>query len=67
MDLLNQLQQLLLLGFAVIFRYMRDLWDWWLTQILAVPWDRVGDLPGSKVLLLLASAGIVVYFLFRGR
>ena len=44
---------------------MRDFWQWWLTQILAVPWGRVGDLPGSKVLLLLASTSIVAYFLFR--
>ena len=36
-----------------------------LAQILSVPWGRVGELPGSKVLLLIASAGIVAYFLFR--
>jgi hypothetical protein len=33
--------------------------------VLAVPWGRVGDLPGPKVLLLIAIAGIVAYFLFR--
>ena len=36
-----------------------------LAQVLSVPWGRVGELPGSKVLLLIASAGIVAYFLFR--
>ena len=33
--------------------------------MLSVPWGRVGELPGSKILLLIATAGIVAYFLFR--
>ena len=65
MEFLNQFQQLLYAVFGATFGFMRDLWQWWLTQILAVPWSRVSDLPGSKVLLLIASTGIVAYFLFR--
>lgn len=65
MEIFNQSQHLLYAVFTAIFSFMHDFWQWWLTQILAVPWGRVGDLPGSKILLLLASAGIVVYFLFR--
>ena len=65
MELINQLQPLLYALFAAILSYMREAWQWWLAQILSVPWGRVGELPGSKVLLLIASAGIVAYFLFR--
>ncbi len=65
MEFYNQFQQLLYAVFAAIFGFMRDFWQWWLTQILAVPWGRIGDLPGSKVLLLIASSSIVAYFLFR--
>ncbi len=65
MDVLNQLQQLPQQAFGGLAKSMRDVWDWCLTQVLAVPWDRIGDLPGSKVLLLIASAGIVAFFLYR--
>jgi ribose/xylose/arabinose/galactoside ABC-type transport system permease subunit len=65
MDILTQVQQALQLAFAGLFRCIQDVWQWCLNQILAVPWDKVGDLPGSKVLLLVASAGLVAYFLFR--
>ena len=65
MEFLNHLQQLLYALFTPLFSYMRDAFQWWLAQVLAVPWGRVGDLPGPKVLLLIASAGIVAYFLFR--
>ena len=65
MEFINQLQPLLYGLFATILSYMREAWLWWLGQVLSVPWGRVGELPGSKVLLLMASAGIVAYFLFR--
>jgi hypothetical protein len=65
MELINQLQPLLYALFAAIFVYVREAWQWWLGQVLSVPWGRIGELPGSKVLLLTASTGIVVYFLFR--
>lgn len=51
--------------FANVFKFLNDLWQWCISQILAVPWERIGDLPGSKVLLLLAGAGAVVYFLSK--
>ncbi len=65
MDFLNQVQHLLYGVFAAIFGFIRDFWQWWLAQIMAVPWSRVADLPSSKVLLLIASTGIVAYFLYR--
>jgi hypothetical protein len=65
MEFLNHFQQLLYAVFTALFSYMGDAFQWWLTQVLAVPWGRVGDLPGPKVLLLIASAGIVGYFLYR--
>ena len=65
MEFINQLQPLLYGLLAAIFSYVREAWQWWLGQVLSVPWGRVGELPGSKVLLLIASAGIVAYFLFR--
>ena len=65
MELLNHFQQLLYALLTPLFSYMRDAFQWWLAQVLAVPWGRVGDLPGPKILLLIATAGIVAYFLFR--
>ena len=65
MELFGHLQALLYALFVAIFIYMREAWQWWLGQVLSVPWGRVGELPGSKVVLLIASAGIVAYFLFR--
>jgi hypothetical protein len=65
MDTLTQLQQALQQALSGLLKYLHDVWQWSLNQVLAVPWDRIGDLPGSKVLLLVASGGIVVYFLFR--
>jgi hypothetical protein len=58
------LQRLLEQALGSLARYLRDIWDWSVTQVAAVPWERVGDLPGSKVLLLIACAGIVIYYLF---
>ena len=65
MEFLNHFQQLLYALFTPLFSYMRDAFQWWLAQVLAVPWGRVGDLPGPKILLLIATAGVVAYFLFR--
>ena len=65
MEFLNHFQQLLYAVFTALFSYMRDAFQWWLTQVLAVPWGRIADLPGPKILLLIGSTGIVAYFLFR--
>jgi hypothetical protein len=59
------LQRLLEQALGGLLRYVREVWDWSVEQIVAVPWERIGDLPGSKVLLLIACAGIVGYFLLR--
>ena len=66
MELLNHFQQLLYALFTPLFSYMRDAFQWWLAQVLAVPWGRIGDLPGPKILLLIATAGIVEGFLGAG-
>ncbi len=65
MQPLNSLLQLLSTAFAAAFSYVRDAFQWWLAQVLAIPWGHLGDLPGSKVLLLIAIVGVVGYFLFR--
>ena len=65
MELLNHFQQLLYALFTPLFSYMRDAFQWWLAQVLAGPWGRIGDLPGPKILLLIATASIVAYFLYR--
>ncbi len=65
MEFLNHFQQLLYAVFTALFSYMRDAFQWWLSQVLAVPWARITDLPGPKVLLLIAIVGIVAYFLYR--
>ena len=65
MEFANHLLQLMYAVYTAIFSYMREAFQWWLAQVLAVPWGHVGDLPGSKVLLLIAIGSVVVYFLFR--
>jgi hypothetical protein len=65
MELLELLQHNLQIVFANAFKYLHDLWQWCIAQILAVPWERIGELPGSKVLLLVAGAGVVGYFLSK--
>ncbi len=65
MERLDPLPHNLQIVFANLFKYFNDLWQWSIAQILDVPWGRMGDLPGSKVLLLLAGAGAVVYFLSK--
>jgi hypothetical protein len=61
----TQVRRLLEQALGVLLRYARDVCEWSVAQVAAVPWERVGDMPGSKVLLLTASAGVVAYFLFR--
>ncbi len=65
MDVANQLQQLLTQGLAAVFKFVQAIWQWCATQITDVPWSRVGDMPGSKVMLLIACVAIVAYFLSR--
>lgn len=65
MQFLNQLLQFLQQGLAAIFRFVQTIWTWSVNQILAVPWDRLSDLPFWKVVLLILVAGVVIYFLYR--
>jgi hypothetical protein len=65
MEFLDPLPQNLQIVFANLLKYLDDLSQWCVAQILAVPWERMGDLPGSKVLLLLSGAAVVAYFLSK--
>ncbi len=65
MQFLNQLLQLLQQGLAAIFRFIQTIWQWSVTQILAVPWYRLGDLPWWKVAVLVLGGAVVVYLLYR--
>lgn len=65
MQFIAQLLQFLQQGIATIFRFVQAIWAWSVKQIMDVPWDRLGDLPFWKVLLLISVGGAVVYFLYR--
>ncbi len=65
MQFLNQLLQFLQQGLAAIFRFVQTIWQWSVTQILAVPWERIGDLPIWKIALLVVIGAAVIYFLYR--
>ena len=65
MALLDQLEHWLLAVFAAVCSPLREIWVWWLGQVLAVPWQRAGEFSWPKILLLLASIAIVIFLLFR--
>jgi hypothetical protein len=65
MQFLNQLLQLLQQGLAAIFRFIGLIWQWTITQISAVPWNRLNDLPTLKVVLLIIIGVVVIYLLYR--
>ena len=65
MQFLDQLLQFLRQGIAAIFSFVEAIWRWSVQQILAVPWDTLGQLPLWKVLLLIVTAGAVIYLLYR--
>jgi hypothetical protein len=65
MQFLNQLLQLLQQGLAAIFRFIGSIWQWTITQVSAVPWDRLNQLSPLKVILLVIIGIAVVYLLYR--
>ncbi len=65
MQFLNQLLQLLQQGLATIFRFIGMIWQWTITQISAVPWDRLDQLSLLKAILLIVIGIGVVYLLYR--
>ncbi len=65
MQLVNQLLQVLQQGIAAIFRFIETIWRWSVTQISAVPWDRLGGLPWYKVVILVICGAAVVFLLYR--
>ncbi len=65
MQFIDQLLQFLRQGLAAIFRFIELIWRWSIEQILGVPWDALGNLPLWKQLLLVLTAGAVIYLLYR--
>lgn len=65
MELVDQLLQFVRQGLAAVFRFIEIVWRWSVEQILSVPWDALGDLPLWKQLLLVLTAGAVIYLLYR--
>jgi hypothetical protein len=65
MQIVNQILQFLQQGLGAVFRLIEVVWRWSVTQIMAVPWGRLGDLPLYKVAILAITGGVVVYLLYR--
>lgn len=65
MQFLNQLLQLLQQGLAAIFRFIGLIWQWTISQITAVPWDRLDQLSLLKTILLVIIGIGVAYLLYR--
>ena len=65
MQFINQLLQLLQQGLAMVFRFIAQIWQWTITQISAVPWNRLDQLSLLKVILIALIAAAVVYLLYR--
>jgi type VI protein secretion system component VasF len=65
MQFVNQLLQFLQQGLAAIFHFIEIIWQWSVTQISAVPWNQLGDLPWWKVFILVVAGIVVAYLLYR--
>jgi hypothetical protein len=65
MQFLNQLLQLLQQGLATIFRFIGMVWQWTITQITAIHWDRLDQLSLPKAILLIIVGLGVAYLLYR--
>jgi hypothetical protein len=65
MQFVNQLLQLLQQGLSTVFHFIGMAWQWTITQISAVPWNRLDQLSILKILVLVLIAGGVGYLLYR--
>ena len=65
MQIINQLLQFLKQGISAVFNFIQTIWQWSTTQILAVPWQQLGNLPWWKVVILAVTGVVVVYLLYR--
>jgi len=65
MQFINQLLQFLQQGLAMIFRFIAQICQWTITQVSAVPWNRLDQLSLLKVILLVLIGAAVVYLLYR--
>ncbi len=65
MQFLDQLLAFLRQGLAAIFRFVEIIWRWSVDQIFSVPWNALADLELWKQLLLVVTAGVVIYFLYK--
>jgi hypothetical protein len=65
MQIINQLLQFLRHAISAIVTFIQTIWQWSVTQILAVPWHQLGNLPWWKVIILVATGVVVFYLLYR--
>ena len=65
MQIVNQLLQFLKQAISAIFNFIQTIWQWSVTQILAVPWQQLGTLPWWKVIILVVTGVVVFYLLYR--
>jgi hypothetical protein len=65
MQLVNQVLSLLQQGLAAVFRFIEFVWRWSVAQIVAVPWDRLSEMPWYKVVIVAICGGAVAFFLYR--
>lgn len=65
MQFIDQLLAFLRQGLAAIFRFVELIWRWSVDQILSVPWRALGEIALWKQLLLIVTAGVVIYFLYK--
>jgi hypothetical protein len=65
MQIINQLLQFLKQAISAIFNFIQTIWHWSVAQILAVPWQQLGNLPWWKVIILVVTGIVVFYLLYR--
>lgn len=65
MQFIDQLLAFLRTGLSAIFRFVETIWRWSINEIFKVPWNALGQLELWKQLLLVLTAGVVIYFLYK--
>ncbi len=65
MQIVNQLLQFLKQAISAVVAFIQMIWQWSVTQILAVPWHQLGGLPWWKAAILAVTGAVVVYLLYR--
>jgi hypothetical protein len=63
-QLLQSALDLLVRGVTAIIRFIPVLWEWTISQVLAIPWNRLDDLPLWKILILVLTGAAVGWLLY---